>query len=178
MKQSGAVSRCDPALRGKRVAMVMFSTYPSDPRPRRAVEALLGEGASITLICLRGDVSPQETLPNNLEVVRLPLVHKRGGALEYLFKYSAFIIASSIVLASRAVLRRYDLVYVHNMPDVLVVDGLLPKMLGAKIVLDQHDPMPELMMTIFGMERGSPAVRLLTLLERWSIACADRVVTV
>ena len=31
------------------------------------------------------------------------------------------------------------------MPDFLVFSALIPKLLGAKVVLDLHDPMPELM---------------------------------
>ena len=38
-------------LRGKRVGMVVFSSYPADPRPRRAAEALLKEGMQLDLIC-------------------------------------------------------------------------------------------------------------------------------
>jgi glycosyltransferase involved in cell wall biosynthesis len=64
------------------------------------------------------------------------------------------------------------------MPDVLVLGALVPKALGAKIILDLHDPMPELMMTIFHLDRASSAVRLLERLERWSIAFADVVFTV
>jgi glycosyltransferase involved in cell wall biosynthesis len=64
------------------------------------------------------------------------------------------------------------------MPDLLVLSALVPKALGAKIVLDLHDPMPELSMAIFGLAPGSRAVRLLRRLERWSIAVADSVLTV
>ena len=39
-------------LAGKRVAMVTYSPYPNDPRPRRALNALVEEGASVDLICL------------------------------------------------------------------------------------------------------------------------------
>lgn len=35
------------------------------------------------------------------------------------------------------------------MPDLLVLAAIVPKLLGARIILDLHDPMPELMMTIF-----------------------------
>ena len=69
--------------------------------------------------------------------------------------------------------RRYDLVYVHNMPDILVLSSLVPKALGAKVILDQHDPMPELMMTIFDLNETSRSVRLLRWLEKWSIARAN-----
>jgi glycosyltransferase involved in cell wall biosynthesis len=64
------------------------------------------------------------------------------------------------------------------MPDVLVASALVPKLLGAKVILDQHDPMPELMMTIFGLDQNSFGVRLLTRLEKWSISRADLVITV
>jgi glycosyltransferase involved in cell wall biosynthesis len=55
---------------------------------------------------------------------------------------------------------------------------LIPKALGAKVVLDLHDPMPELMMTIFGAPQGSKSVQLLKRLEKWSIARANLVITV
>ncbi len=85
---------------------------------------------------------------------------------------------SGAILAGRALKRRYDLVHVHNMPDVLVFSALVPKLLGAKVILDLHDPMPELMMTIFGLRENSRSVRLLKILEKWSLGCADAVLTV
>jgi len=93
------------------------------------------------------------------------------------YKYSAFILASSVIFALRTLRRRYDLVYVHNMPDILVLSSLVPKALGAKVVLDLHDPMPELMMTIFRISQSSKSVQLLKRLEKWSIALADLVIT-
>ena len=64
------------------------------------------------------------------------------------------------------------------MPDILVLSSLLPKALGAKVILDQHDPMPELMMTIFNLDKKNRSVRLLSQLEKWSTARADLVLTV
>jgi len=80
--------------------------------------------------------------------------------------------------AWRTLRRRYDVIYVHNMPDILVISGLFPKLFGAKLILDQHDPMPELMRTIFGFEEKSLAVRIIGWLEKWSIARANLVITV
>jgi glycosyltransferase involved in cell wall biosynthesis len=64
------------------------------------------------------------------------------------------------------------------MPDILVLSALLPKWFGAKVILDQHDPMPELMRTIFNLHETSFRVRMMRHLERWSIARADLVITV
>ena len=160
------------------MAMVMFSHYPADPRPRRAVDALVQEGMQVDLVCLAdGEVSRRETL-DGIEVLRIPLKRRRGGKFAYVYQYSAFILISFLIFAWRAISRGYDLVYVHNMPDILVFSGLVPKMLGAKVILDQHDPMPELMTTIFGLDENSASVRLIRLLEKWSIAFADALITV
>jgi glycosyltransferase involved in cell wall biosynthesis len=165
-------------LRGKRVAVVLFSFYPNDPRPRRALEAMAREGMLVDLICLRGEGSPVREVQGNVEVLRIPLKRHRGGMLVYLYQYAAFIFLSSVILAWRSLIRGYDLVHVHNMPDVLVISALVPKMLGAKVILDLHDPMAELMMTIFKLEKESWSVRLLRRIEKWSIARANVVVTV
>ena len=165
-------------LAGRRVGMVVFSPYPADPRPRRAVEALRSEGAHIELICEADGDAPKREYLDNLEVIRIPIRHIRGGAVSYAYQYSTFILISAAILAWRSLRRRYHLIYVHNMPDVLVISGLIPKLLGAKVILDQHDPMPELMRTIFNKDENSFAVRVVRCLERWSIARANLVITV
>ena len=158
--------------------MVTFSPYPFDPRPRRAIDALVGEGASIDLICLGGENAPGREKLNGINVLRVPLRHDRRGKLAYLYRYAAFILISSVIFALRTLVRRYDLVYVHNMPDILVLSALVPKAFGAKVILDLHDPMPELMTTIFNASPGSKSVQLLRLFEKWSIARANLVITV
>jgi len=183
---SGTSVSADPAsnvkgaLRGKRVAMVLFSYYPSDPRPRRAAEALADAGMAVDLICLRE--SPEDPKTGSLggvEIRRVPISRRRGGILGYLYQYLAFLLVSSSIIISRSIFRRrYDLVYVHNMPDFLVLSGLVPKLFGAKVILDLHDPMPELMQTIFSLPPTANGVRLLRWVEKWSLGLADSVITV
>ena len=159
--------------------MVTFSPYPFDARPRRAASALLKEGMSVDLICLSHDeTAPRREILHGLDILRLPVARERGSKFAYVRQYGVFILLSAAILALRSLKRRYDLVYVHNMPDILVLSALIPKMLGAKVILDLHDPMPELMMTIFGLEQNSPSVRLISQLEKWSIARANLVLTV
>ncbi len=165
-------------LEGKRVAMVMYSTYPDDPRPRRSIDALTGAGAKVDLVCLGQSKPSKEPASDAIRVLRVPIQHRRGGKLGYLFQYGAFLLVSTLVVAWRTLGRRYDLVYVHNMPDILVMSGLVPKLFGAKMVLDQHDPMPELMTTIFGLDNESSTVRFIRSMEKWSIGRTNLVVTV
>jgi glycosyltransferase involved in cell wall biosynthesis len=166
-------------LAGRRAAVVMFSTFPFDPRPRRAAEALVQEGVHTEIICLRQDeAEPKREVVHGVRVFRVPMKRRRGGKFSYAWQYASFIAISAFILAVRRLRRRYDLVHVHNMPDVLVLSALIPKLLGARVVLDLHDPMPELMMTIFGLRKDSRTVRFLEQVERGSMLVADRVLTV
>jgi len=166
-------------LRGRRAAVLLFSQYPADPRPRRAAEALAAQGANIDLICLRdGDGEPAHETYGSINVTRVRLKRYRGSKLDYVGRYATFILTSFFYLASRSLTRRYDLVHVHNMPDVLVFAAIVPKLLGAKVILDLHDPMPELMRTIFTLPEHSLSVLVLKRVEKWSIRFADLVLTV
>jgi glycosyltransferase involved in cell wall biosynthesis len=173
-----------PALLRKRftnhrAAVLLFSEFPSDPRPRRAAEALAREGMIVDVISLGGNENePRKETLDGINIWRVPLRRRRGGKLAYVWQYSAFIAVSWALLGLRSISRRYHLVHVHNMPDVLVFGALIPKLLGAKVILDLHDPMPELMMTIFGLRPDSFAVRVLRWNEKWSTAMADLVLTV
>jgi glycosyltransferase involved in cell wall biosynthesis len=167
-----------PALMGKRAGMVVFSSYPADPRPRRAAEALAREGMEVDLLCQSDDNLPRLEQVGCISIRRLPIQHDRGGKLSYAYQYFAFLLMSGLILSWRSLRRRYDLVYVHNMPDILVFCAILPKLLGAKVILDQHDPVPELMKTIFKLEDDSLQVRIMCWLEKISLAYADLVITV
>lgn len=171
-------SSYDERLRGKRVAMVTFSHYPGDPRPRRAIDALVSQGMQVDLVCLEDGKSPRREVSGGIDVLRIPIKNRRGGKLAYAYQYSAFILISTVIFAWRTLTRRYNLVYVHNMPDILVVSALAPKLFAAKVILDLHDPMPELMTTIFGLKKESFGVRLISWIEKWSMARADAVLTV
>ena len=172
-------SRKTRRLRGRNAAVLLFSHYPADPRPRRAAEALAAEGVKIDLICLRDDDGePARETFGSINVTRVRLKRQRGSKLGYVGQYVTFVLASFFYLASRSLTRRYDLVHVHNMPDILVFAAIVPKLLGAKVILDLHDPMPELMQTIFRLPEKSLSVVMLKRLEKLSIRFADLVLTV
>ena len=63
----GASSRASERLLGKHIAMVTFSPYPDDPRPRRAIDAFLKEGATLELVCVGDKGSPKREVLDRLE---------------------------------------------------------------------------------------------------------------
>src|SRR5439155_7059534 len=157
---------------------VLFADYLTDTRPRREAEALAQLGMKVEVISLKEN--ERDTLrdeANGVSILRLHLKHWRSNKLGYVFHYGFFTFVSFILLGFRSLTRRYSIVHVHNMPDFMVFAALIPKAFGAKVILDLHDPMPELMMTIYGLKQESPYVRVLKWLEKLSASFADLVLT-
>jgi len=74
--------------------------------------------------------------------------------------------------------KRYDLIHVHNMPDALVFSALLPRLCGCKIILDLHDPMPEVYLSKYPVKAPNLIIGLIRLAEKYSIWFSDLVLTV
>lgn len=159
-------------LHGKRAAVVVFSYFPSDPRPARAAYALFRAGMTVDYFCLARDDQPLSETLSGINVTRFQLDKRRGSKLYYIYQYLRFLIASFLWVTKRS---GYDLVHVHNMPDFLVFAAAIAKLRGAKVILDLHDPMPEVFITKFGS--GSPLIGLLRLFEKLAIRFSDLVLT-
>lgn len=158
-----------------RICHIVQSYYPRDPRIRRQAEALVEAGFAVDVVCLRGPGQKSSERVNEVGVTRVPLSRQRGGALRYLWEYTAFFLMASAVAAARA--RRYRVVHVSNMPDSLVFAALVPKLLGAAVLLDEHDPFPELLMSKYGLPSEHWAVNAVRWLEKRSLRFSHHVLT-
>ncbi|MEA3349588.1 MAG: glycosyltransferase family 4 protein, partial [Chloroflexota bacterium] len=115
---------------------------------------------------------------HDIRIFKMPLRRNRSG-VGYLLGYPAFFLLAAIFLSYRFVFKcDYDLIHVHNMPDFLVFSAILPKILGKNILLDVHDPMPELFSTIFGKRANRFLLSLIRWQSRLSYRFADHVITV
>src|SRR5262249_44287402 len=77
----------------KRVAVVLYSEYPSDGRPRRELSARAEQGAEVDLFCIRNDPTQARFEQDGaIRVTRMPIVHKRAGKLSYVFEYASFML--------------------------------------------------------------------------------------
>jgi glycosyltransferase involved in cell wall biosynthesis len=159
-----------PNLAGKRAAVLLYSYYPSDSRPRRAAEAMVEAGMEVDLLCLKeGPSEPDREKIHGVNVFRTPIRRIRGRRFSYVLKYGLFFLTSLWWLFKRGFRGKYDVVHVHNMPDFLVFAAAFQKMSGTRIILDLHDPMPELMRSIYGLRQDNWQIRLLLRLESMAI---------
>ena len=127
-----------------RVCMLAYSFYESDNRVMRYAETLARRGDEVDVISLRRNGQEKEEILRGVNILRIqerPINEKKK--LAYISRILRFFFKSLIILSRRHLKRRYDLVHVHNVPDFLVFAALIPKLLGAKIILDIHDILPE-----------------------------------
>lgn len=158
--------------------MVRQHYVPQDARVARDVRALVGAGHEVDLVCLRREGEPGLERHAGLTIWRVPLRHTRSrSATRYLVEYASFFIASATLVAALHARRRFALVQVHSLPDVLVYSAIGPKLGGARVLLDLQECMPEFFATKFGAKSRRPVVRLLRALEQRSIRFADHVLT-
>ena len=160
-----------------KILMVVYSYFPQDVRPRREAEALINNGYEVDIICLR---LPDQTKFENIfgvNTYRVNISKSKSSRRKYIFLYASFFIRSFFLLNRLFLKNTYDVIHVHNMPDFLVFLGVIPKLFGTKIILDLHDPTPEMLMTKFSGGEENKLTKLLLWQEKISIRFAHTVIT-
>lgn len=153
--------------------------YFRDNRLKREVNVLLDHGHSVHLLCLREADEPLYEQRGRLTISRMPIRHPAGaGIARRLAEYVMFFVLVSVGVAALHLRRPFDLVQVHSPPDGLVFAALAPRLMGARVLLDMQEPLPEFFVTKSGVGERHPAVRLIAAFEQASIRFADAALTV
>ena len=161
----------------KRICIIRHGYFPADIRVRKEALALLNEGNLVDIICLRQETEKKEEIYKGLHIYRIPVKRHREGISRYLYEYTSFFCLAAIKLSSLYFRNRYDFVQVNTLPDFLVFVTAVPKLFGAKIILDLHEPAPELFRVLFGDEKKL-LINLVKFFEKISIRYADVAITV
>ena len=161
-----------------RVLIVSHSYFMRDTRPRRHAQAFVDAGWEVDVLCARDEGEPKREHVAGVEVRRLPARRRRGSKGRYAFEYASFGAMALGAVAAMHLRRRYDVVYVFGIPNLIVRSTVAPHLAGARIILDMRDPLPEFFQSRYGFPDDHPAVRALLLEERISCRYATHVLTV
>jgi len=156
---------------------IAYTFYEIDYRVRRYAEALVGPGNRTDVIALRKENAEKNGKLNGVNIYR---IQKRNfnekGRFSYFLKILSFFIKGSIILTLKHLRYRYRIIHIHSVPDFLVFMGLIPKLLGARIILDIHDILPEFYCQKFDQKNDSFLARSLLFIEKLSVHFADHVI--
>lgn len=153
--------------------------YFRDTRLQREVGALLDRGHSVHVLCLCDRGEPFRERRGRLTISRMPMRHPAGAGVARRFaEYVVFFVLAGLAVAALHLRSRFDLVQVNSVPDVLVFVAVLPRLTGARVLLDLQEPLPEFFAMKAGVGERHPTVRLIAGLEQASIRFADAALTV
>jgi glycosyltransferase involved in cell wall biosynthesis len=113
-----------------------------------------------------------------VQVHRFPFRVERGSRTRYMFQYAVFLFGAAMMLLLLHLRRRFDIIHVHSLPDFQVFSAVVEKLGGARIVLDLHEAMPELLAARFHLPMDSLPVNAVKATELISCLFADHIVVV
>lgn len=162
----------------KSICHVSFSPFPEDPRIRRYVNALLECGYRVFVIGITDGVNPKFESKDNLEVHRINISKKRASYLRRVLEYVLFFLRAYIKCTVLFFRHKIRIFHTHNLPDFVVFTAFIPKIFGAKLILDMHELTPEAMMMRENVSEKSFIVRLSKFIEKLSVKTANEHITI
>lgn len=171
------------ASAGNRVLMLLAtSLYPRDPRVQREATSLVHAGYDVSVICPRFASRVWQPLFEVIDGVHIyrypvPTFLRSFSAAAYVMGYIYSFLAIFIVSLGVFFRRGFDVVHIHNPPDVLVFVAAFYKLLFGKcFVYDHHDLAPEMYGVIFKRKRNRLFYKVLVWLEKLCCRFADHVI--
>jgi glycosyltransferase involved in cell wall biosynthesis len=157
--------------------MLAYTFYDADNRVRRYAEALVRRGDQVDAIAIAREGQPAFEMIQGVRVFR---IQKRrideSGPFSYLVKLLLFFVRSAWLLTVKHLREPYHVIHVHSVPDFEVFATLVPRLMGARVILDIHDIVPEFYGSKFRVGERSVIFRLLVLVERLSILYSNHVI--
>ena len=160
-----------------RVCMVTYSVYERDTRVRRYAEYLANEGHLVDVVSLTSERREVFCASGNLRVYPIPMTRTRREGLVQMVRWLVCAYVMFFFVTILDIKRRYDIVHIHNMPDFLVFCALIPRVRGCPVLLNIHDPVPEVTRSKLGLAQDHLLVRAQVWLERICVKFSTHVVT-
>jgi glycosyltransferase involved in cell wall biosynthesis len=159
------------------ICMIAYTNYAVDARVQREAETLAAAGCKVLCLTTKNSATAARFTREGVDVRELGVQKYRGkNRLVYAGSYLTFLLLSSWACVRLLLKGELDVVHVHNLPDFLVFAGLVPRLCGAKVVLDVHDSVPETFTTKFS--DASMLWKALCFEERVSAVVAHKVICV
>lgn len=160
-----------------RACMLAYTFYENDGRVMRYAQTLARAGAVVEAVVLRKPAQPAEEVVNGVRVLRIQTREKNEtGKFSYLARILRFFVLSMIKVTRLHLKEPFDVIHVHSVPDFEVFAAWIPKLLGARVILDIHDIVPEFYAAKFDVGHNSAVFGVLKFVERISGAFADHVI--
>ncbi len=161
-------------IKKNKIAVIAYTTFSTDTRVQKEAYAASEAGFDLDIYTLE---DKNVTNYNKFNFIRSNIVQYKGQSkFSYVFSYIKFFFYCFYFLSINTPTKKYRFIHVHNMPNFLVFSTIIPKLFGAKIILDIHDLMPEIFCVKFKLPIAHWLIKTLYLEEKLSAKFANEVI--
>jgi glycosyltransferase involved in cell wall biosynthesis len=160
-----------------RVCLAGFFEYTGDARIRMYTKWLTERGDFVDLVCSHKFSNDPVVFQDGARIYNILKKANKESRSRYIFDYAISFLKLVFYVTKLHFQEKYHIIHFHNIPDFIVFAGLLPKLFGVKLILDIHDPMPEVYISKFEAGKSNLLMKLLILEEKISCFFSDAVIT-
>jgi glycosyltransferase involved in cell wall biosynthesis len=159
-----------------RVLMILENcSYLRDARVSKEAQALKKNGYLVSVISPELGRWPRHLDIDGVTIYGYPHVSFFHGTFGYILEYAYATFAIAILAAYVSLTKGFDIVHVANPPDCIVPVMAIYKVVGKRIIFDQHDLSPELYSARFS-QTNELLLKIQRRLELLSYKLADHVI--
>lgn len=159
----------------KNLAVIAYTSFSTDSRVQKEAQAAVDTGYSVDIYTLK---EPNRNNFNQFNFYDSSFEQYKGrGKIQYTFAYLKFFLFALYSVTKNSFSKRYKIIHIHNMPNFLVFVAVIPKLLGAKIILDIHDLMPEIYSVKFNIKLDHIISKILYWEERVAANFANEIIS-
>lgn len=145
--------------RAKNIAMIAYTTLSNDSRVIREALAAKEAGYQVDFYTLN---ERNKTNLDRINIIYTKNIQYKGKSkIKFILSYISFFIFCFFQVSYNHLIKKYKVIHVNNMPNFLVFSCIVPKIFGAKIILDIHDLIPEVYAQKFNISLNHPFIKFL-----------------
>lgn len=164
-------------LHNMNACIIAYTFYEVDQRVKRYAETLAESGNRVDVFVLKKADEKKRDVLNKVNIHRIQRrSYKEKTPLGYLMRFILFFLKGTILLIFKHCRYRYKIIHINNIPDFFIFMGFIPKFMGAKLILDIHDILPEFFCQKFSTRFDSKFTNYLLFMEKLSTQFADHVI--
>jgi glycosyltransferase involved in cell wall biosynthesis len=176
--QHRLTDRAEGAIRKhRRACFISQRNYPADQRLYTQISALQHAGYEVHIICTR-DNRPAFSVEDGVHIHRIPSITRvRGSKTRYVLEYASFLLSALVTVSFLHFERGFSVVHVTNLPDLLVLSVVIPRITSAKVVFDVRECSPEMFEDRLGLAMDGTLMKFIIAIEQWAVRFAHLTVT-
>jgi glycosyltransferase involved in cell wall biosynthesis len=160
----------------QKILLISISSIFHDGRINTYIQKLHELGFKVFVLSLRQERNEPRVEKDGFINYKIARRYMGSSKLGYVWFYSKFFIASFFLSTYLFLKHKINIIHYNNSPNFIIFSCIIPRLLGCKIILDNHDLVPETVLSKFGkgmVYKLSKIEQMLSLKFSHQVLCAD-----